>query len=264
MQSTATGFVTDINVPFDRSTAVASELEFEFIELFMEGRFARTAIERDRETYRDLLEQNDLDLIVHLPFSLDIGSPFERVRDASVAELADCLQIASELGATKAVVHPTAAVWDKAWDASELRPLIVESISRLTETARECDIELCAENIFGTAFTLAEIDALLEATDVSMTLDTGHARITGYTGEELSSFVTEYADRISHVHLNDSRYPEDEHLPFGSGTVDFAALFDTLRQCEWGGTLSLEVHTDNLEYIRASKRNFDAVWQSVE
>lgn len=264
MQSMPRGFVTDIGVPFEESVTVAQQEEFDFIELFMEGRFAREQLIENLETHQKQLEETNLSLVVHLPFSLDIGSPFDRIREASVSELSDCLATAAQLDAEKAVVHPTANVWEKAYDAEELRPIIVESIRELHRTASGHDIELCAENIFGTAFTIGNFDTLLAETDTSMTLDTGHARISGYTRDRLSEFVKRYSDRISHVHLNDSRYPEDEHLPFGSGTVDFRSLFETLQRTDWTGTLSLEVHTQNLEYIVASKQQLDTVLGSLQ
>jgi sugar phosphate isomerase/epimerase len=262
MQSIPRGFVTDIGVPFKKSITIAQEEEFDFIELFMEGRFTREQLIENLDTYQRHLEETDLSLVVHLPFSLDIGSPFDRIREASIAELSDCLATAARLDAEKAVVHPTANVWEKAYDAEELRPIIVKSIRELDRTASGHNIELCAENIFGTAFTIKDFDTLLAETDTSMTLDTGHARISGYTGERLSEFVTQYSDRISHVHLNDSRYPEDEHLPFGSGTVEFRYLFETLQRTDWNGTLSLEVHTQNLDYIVTSKQQLDGVLSS--
>jgi len=264
MQSIPCGFVTDIGVPFEDSATLAQQEQFDFIELFMEGRFARERLIENLETYRKQLEETNLSLVVHLPFSLDIGSPFGRIREASVTELSDCLATAARLGAEKAVVHPTANVWKKAYDAEELHPIIVDSIRELYQTASDHDIELCAENIFGTTFTIGDFDTLLAETDTAMTLDTGHARISGYTGDRLSEFVTRYSDRISHVHLNDSRYPEDEHLPFGSGTVDFRSLFETLQRTDWNGTLSLEVHTQNLEYIVASKQQLDTVLASLQ
>ena len=263
MDSIPLGFVTDIGVPFEESVTVAQQQEFDFIELFMEGRFSREKLIENIETYQDLLDETDLSVVVHLPFSLDIGSPFHRVRDASIEELSDCLATAARLDAKKAVVHPTANVWDKAYHIEELRPIIIDSINELHRTAASQDIELCAENIFGTAFTIDAFDNLLTETNTSMTLDTGHARISGYTGNQLREFVTQYSDRISHVHLNDSRYLEDEHLPFGSGSVDFHYLFETLQRCQWNGTLSLEVHTENLDYVVISKEQLDTVLASL-
>jgi sugar phosphate isomerase/epimerase len=263
MQSIQCGFVTDLDIPFTESVTVAHQHEFDFIELFMEGPFANKELTKDLGPFRRQIVDTDLSLVVHLPFSLDIGSPFDRIREASVSELSDCLATAAQLDAEKAVVHPTANVWEKAYDAEELRPMIIESIRELDRTASDHGIELCAENLFGTAFTIENFDILLAETDTSMTLDTGHARISGYIGDQLSEFVTQYSDRISHVHLNDSRYPEDEHLPFGSGNVDFRSVFETLQRNDWTGTLSLEVHTQNVEYIIASKQQLDAVLSSL-
>ena len=50
--------------------------------------------------------------------------------------------------------------------------------------------------------------------------------------------------------------PADEHVPFGSGTIDFHAIFDTLPD-DWDGTLSLEVFTLDYGYIETSKTYLD-------
>jgi sugar phosphate isomerase/epimerase len=91
-----------------------------------------------------------------------------------------------------------------------------------------------------------------------MTLDTGHARVSGLDSAEIASFVGEHADRISHFHLNDTRGPSDEHLPFGAGTIDFEVIFDALPD-DWEGTMSLEVFTLDFDYIGASKERLDAL-----
>ncbi|WP_254535992.1 sugar phosphate isomerase/epimerase family protein [Halomarina litorea] len=73
----------------------------------------------------------------------------------------------------------------------------------------------------------------------------------------MANFAAAHGERISHFHLNDTRRARDEHLPFGSGTIDFAAIFDALG--DWTGTLSLEVFTLDFEYVATSKERLDAL-----
>jgi sugar phosphate isomerase/epimerase len=252
------GFVTQQSMDTGAALAAAGRLGFDHVEILMDGDDHRTALadEERRAAVREALADGGLDLLVHLPFPVDVGSPHEHVRTGAVAELAACVETAAALGAEKAVVHPTSEAWSSAWDRADVRPHVEASIADLVERAAPHDVELCAENIFDSAFTIETFDRLLAATDVSMTLDTGHARVTGWTAAETAAFVADHADRVSHVHLNDNRVRQDEHVVFGSGTIDFGTLLDGFPD-DWTGTLSLEVFTDSVDDLAVSKRRLD-------
>ena len=89
-----------------------------------------------------------------------------------------------------------------------------------------------------------------------MTLDTGHARMNGMDSGAMAEFLDTHGDRVGHLHLNDSRLPKDEHLPFGAGTIDFERVFEPLRD-GWTGTFSLEVFTDDWGYLETSVDRLD-------
>lgn len=88
----------------------------------------------------------------------------------------------------------------------------------------------------------AEIEALLEHTDVGICFDTGHALVGGGDPLEVMQMC---GDRIEHLHLKDvdpallarvrsGELPLDEawaagiFCPFGEGAVDFAAVLERL------------------------------------
>lgn len=250
------GFVTQLPMALDRQLAFAGEAGFEYVEILMDGPTTYRRLADRADAIRETLADGGLDLLVHLPFPTDIGSPYPGVRNGAVTTQRRCLDVAADLGAEKAVLHPETAAWDVAWAHEDVRGHIDESVASLTGYAAENGIEICAENIFGSAYTIETIDQLLAATDASMTLDTGHARVTGYDAADTAAFVAEHGDRISHVHLNDTRTPQDEHLPFGAGTIEFGTIFDAFAD-DWAGTLSLEVGTDSMEYLRHSKDALD-------
>jgi sugar phosphate isomerase/epimerase len=254
-----TGFVTQMGMGHETALDVAAENGFDFVEVMMDGASERTRLDTDADAVQSALTTHGLDLLVHLPFGgFDLGSPFEHVRAGSVQELAAAVDTAADLGAEKAVVHPTTNAWSAAWDDSDLRANVVDSLRTLDDHATDAGVELCAENIPRSVFRTHEFPQLLEETDVSMTLDTGHARMDGRDSAGIAAFAGRFANRISHVHLNDTRQPKDEHLPFGAGNIDFAAIFDALGD-GWTGTLSLEVFTHDVEYLAVSKRRLDAL-----
>jgi inosose dehydratase len=102
-----------------------------------------------------------------------------------------------------------------------------------------------------------EIEALLDAVDVGLCLDTGHA---AYAGVDPVALYRRYADRIPYLHLKDvdpavrARAVEELDFwqavsagvfcPLGSGMVDFPALAAALREHGFDGWATVEQDRD--------------------
>ncbi|WP_135806388.1 sugar phosphate isomerase/epimerase family protein [Halorussus marinus] len=250
------GFVTSVASELDRQLNFAAAGDFDYVEVLMDGPHAHETLASRASDVRATLADHGLDLVVHLPFPTDIGSPYPGVRDGAIETQRTCIDVAADLGAEKGVLHPESSAWEVAWEDAALRDHIDASVADLTAYGADRGLEICAENIFDSAYTIEHIDRLLANTDASMTLDTGHARVTGYDAADTAAFVADHADRISHVHLNDTRRPADEHLPFGAGNLDFEPIFEAFPS-GWTGTLSLEIGTRSLEYLEYSRSHLD-------
>jgi sugar phosphate isomerase/epimerase len=246
------GFVTQVGMDYEEAFERADAFGLDFVELMMDGAHERTRLDPDR--VRE--SAGDLAIAVHLPFTLDIASPFEHVREGAVRELRAAIETAVECGAEKGVVHASTDAWSPAWENEDLHEHLLASIRELDDFAREHDFEVCVENIPGDFFTSESFPWLFEETNANMTLDTGHARMNGLDADAMARLLNAHGERISHLHLNDTRRPEDEHLPFGAGTIDFERVFEPLRD-DWTGTLSLEVFTLDWHYIETSVRRLD-------
>ncbi|WP_224269282.1 sugar phosphate isomerase/epimerase family protein [Haloprofundus salinisoli] len=254
-----TGYVTQMNMDLDAAIEAAAEYEFDYVEVMMDGDTERRRLDERDDDVRRALDDRELDLMVHLPFGgIDLGSPFEHVRAGSVAEQKAAIDAAASLGAEKGVLHPTTDAWSPAWDTSSLRNNALESVRELVAYANEREFEICAENIPRSIFRTHEFSQLLAETEASMTLDTGHARMDGRDSGGIASVVEEHGNRISHVHLNDTRQAADEHLPLGAGDLDFERILGAFPD-DWTGTLSLEVFTFGFDYIETSKRHLDVL-----
>jgi sugar phosphate isomerase/epimerase len=192
--------------------------------------------------------------VVHLPYQVDLCSPYERIREATHRELEDCIEAADCVGARKAILHARTDAWRLAYDDDELRRELVERILDLDSYAEHAGVELCVENLAGDFFRLDQEFPRLLDRGVSMAFDTGHAYVDGFDADDQARFLREHRESVSHVHLNDTRRDdEDEHLPLGAGTVDFDALLEPLRT-DWSGTLALDVRTDDWDYVEESAR----------
>ncbi len=234
----------------------ADELGYDFVEFYMDGASERTAL--DIAGLRDATAAAGLDVLVHLPFvDLDLGTPRETVRAASIQEHRACLDTAAELGAKKAVLHASTHATPPEWGESTTKPRILASVRELTAYGAANGIEICVENLPDVVYAIDEIDDIVTETDASLTLDTGHARVSGYDAAETAAFLESNLNRVSHIHVNDSRGPKDEHLPVGSGTTDFATIFEPLFG-RWEGTISVEAYTFDKEYMQLSKAKLDA------
>ncbi|MDZ7745176.1 MAG: sugar phosphate isomerase/epimerase family protein [Halobacteriales archaeon] len=253
------GFVTTSGMEWREAIDVAADLDLDFVELWMDGPTAHTKLADQTDDIAATAVDAGVELLCHLPFPLDIGSPYDPVRTASIDVLKESIRIAAAAGAQKGVVHPRSVAYSGAWTDDEIRDAVYKSIREVHRYGTEVDLEVCPENLFESRFTIHSMPALLSETPAKMTLDTGHARVAGMSDDELLGFVDEYASQISHIHLNETRHDADEHLPLGMGTMPFAQLLTQLRGVDWDGTVSMEVMTGDTDYLEMSKQKLDAL-----
>lgn len=259
MSAVRTGYVTQTHtgdVSWRESVDEGARIGFDFVELYMDGATERTKL--DTEAVESRVSEENLDFLVHLPFAdLEIGSPRGSVREGSLDEQRTCIETAADMGAEKAVLHASSHATPPEWSTEEIAPLLLESVRELDEFAEERGVEICVENLPGVLFTIHDFDRVFAETEASMTLDTGHARVDGMDAEDIADFLDSHDERVSHVHVNDSRRPADEHVPTGSGNLDFETALAPLRE-GWSGTVSIEVYTFDFDYVELSKQKLDS------
>lgn len=253
------GFVTQVGMDYREAFERAEAFGLDFVEVMMDGAHERTRLAGETDRVAERADDHGIDLVVHLPFALDIASPFEHVREGAVRELRAAIETAVDCGAEKGVVHAGTSAWPPAWEHDELHEHLFVSVRELDGFARGRDFEVCVENLPGEFFPAGSFPRLFAGTDASMTLDTGHARMNGFGSAEMATFLDTHRDRVSHLHLNDTRRAKDEHLPFGAGTIDFERVLEPLGE-NWSGTLSLEVFTLDWRYVETSVRRLDELF----
>lgn len=257
MRSMQRGFSALGKERFDVPIKRAGEYGFDFVELTMND-YDPSVVHDNAEEIKKQAESRGVDIIVHLPHGDTthmIGSSNKRVRNESIAQMKNCIEVAGEINAKKAVLHTDSAN----------APLLIENgnmttlaavLSELDNYGAEYDVEICAENMRARRPTLDDFSELANLTDISITVDTGHARTSGYDDEQIGEFLSSNGHIVSHIHLNDTRGPVDEHLPFGSGTVDFKRILGYLPK-DWSGTVTLEVNTYDYDYVEFSLAKLD-------
>lgn len=248
-----TGFTAigskDIGAAFE--TAEGST--FDFVEIQMDD-WDRQWLEQNGDHLQEMASEATAEMLVHLPYGAEnesVAASNPAVRTVSVDRFQSCIETAAAVGAEKGVLHVETDD-DSPHLANDGREDdLAETLRDLDQFARSRAFTLCVENLPGRYPHLDDLETLAETTNLRFTVDTGHAKVNGYTDGGIARFVDQYGDRISHFHLNDTRKPADEHLPFGAGTVDFDQIFGALP-ASWNGTLTAEIKTLDYDYITFS------------
>ena len=75
--------------------------------------------------------------------------------------------------------------------------------------------------------------------DLHLALDLGHLMVTGERRPEEA--IREFAPRLATVAIEDMKKGVHEHLPLGEGDMEFAPIFEALREVNYQGLLSVEL-----------------------
>lgn len=205
--------------------------------------------EVDKEQLQRDLKENNLELVVHLPFRQPLATTVEEFNQAQRKYLGRMIEFSSELGAEKAVVHPNLRFGQ---DKGEVRETVKEQMQEINKLGERNGVEICFENIpFEESKTadLMEFGEIIDELGLSMCFDNGHA--FAETGEdEIKEFLEKYSRLVSHLHVQDTREGEDLHIPVGSGEFDFEILGEHFQGFD--GTACLEVYTGDRDYQKLS------------
>ena len=96
------------------------------------------------------------------------------------------------------------------------------------------DYRNCRE-LFSQSWEFLEV-LNLDSPSLKFCLDTGHGNMTRNTGELIDTL----APWLSYVHLADNHGMDDDHVPYGRGTVAWEEVFDRLGAVGSGFTFCVE------------------------
>jgi inosose dehydratase len=142
-----------------------------------------------------------------------------------------------------------------------------DRVNDAVERCRSRDVPVVFHHHAGTYVeSPAEIEALLEYTDVGVCYDTGHALVGGGDPVEVARLCR---GRTEHVHLKDVDPVTLSYCPFGEGAVDFDAVLVELSGYDGWTVLEQDriavrvedlagvraVEASNLEFLRSRDGN---------
>jgi sugar phosphate isomerase/epimerase len=222
-------------------------IKIEYVEIIREYPY--------HEIDSDLVNSYRFKTTVHSPLSdMNIASLNESIKNASVKEIKDSIDLASEIDASVVVVHPGHMAFLAREFPDELMETSLKSLKECSKYAVEQDITLCVENMPDMEGMICKnLDELYELTqkiNASMTLDVGHANNMGLSIDEMLKY-----GNIGHIHLSDNDGSFDNHDAIGSKDIDFKSLFKGLKKYNFEGICVIEVKKqdeilESLDYIK--------------
>lgn len=245
-----------------------SELGFDYMEVAMDPPQAHfRMIQEHQEELLRSLERHRMGIICHLPTFVSTADLTKSIRESSLKETLGSLEVAADLGALKVVLHPSIIGGLGVFIIEQAREYAMSSLEAVVERADQLGVVLCLENMFPRSNSLVEPGDFLEVfkkfSNLKMTLDTGHAKLGSPGDKRALEFIKNFADRIDHIHANDNLGKEDNHLPIGTGTIDFEKIVMALKGIGYDGTITLEVFSRDRDYLRMSKEKLGAMFESL-
>ncbi len=238
---------------------------FDYLELTLDAPMAHyTDVRRQAAEIRRRLDRHGMDLVCHLPTFVSTADLTASIRRASVAEVIGSLEAAAGLGARKAVLHPPTASGLGCLVPELTRTYALESLSEIHEAAERLGVLLCVENMIAPAGGFTEPEDFTEIfsrfPDLRLTLDTGHANLSGRPGSRALRFIKAHGDRLGHIHASDNRGKGDDHIPVGSGNVPFGKIARAIQGCGYDETITLEIFTEDRTYLATSREKLAALF----
>jgi len=154
------------------------------------------------------------------------------------------IELLAYLGGRALVVHPVVLSEPAFCGEKPSTHPDVPFIRDLAAAAADQGVYLALENIHARAFldrTLDAVDTFDDRGGLGICIDLGHAEMRrGEPNESPADLIHDYGKVLLHLHVHDVRDGRD-HVPLGTGSLDYAAVAEALREVNFEGTAALEI-----------------------
>ncbi len=252
---------------------VVDELEkiaamgFDYLELTMDPPQAHyKTIRQQKNSILKALNSHSMSLICHLPTFVSTADLTDSIREASLLEMFKSMEVAADLSAQKVVLHPGYIGGLGLYVKETALALANESLVSIIGRAQALGLRVCLENMFPKCQAFFEPDdfedILQQFPHLTLTLDTGHANIGDQGGRRTLDFIKKFGPRIGHLHISDNLGERDDHIPVGSGAIDFSKIIHALKDCGYDDTATLEIFSADRLELKKSRDRFDEMLRS--
>ena len=250
--------------PVADELADIAALGFDYLELTMDPPQAHyTVIRQQMNSILSDLASQSMKIICHLPTFVSTADLTDSIREASLQEMFNSLEVAVELGSQKVVLHPGHIGGLGVYVKETALAHANQSLASIIGRAQALGLCVCLENMFPKCRAFFEppdfVEILQRFPDLKLTLDTGHANIGTRGGRRILEFIEKFGHRIGHLHVSDNLGERDDHIPVGTGTIDFIKIVQALKQYGYDDTATLEIFSEDRRELKKSRDRFDNI-----
>lgn len=181
----------------------------------------------------------------HAPFiDVDISSLDPQHRKYSQEQLMIAAEAAAIMEVRHLVIHPGP---DKTLNFSveERMQRLRNAADILSMVAQKCQklkVGLVLENMlphlpFGSSSDMLWIIGAMDSLNITTCLDTGHAILSG----DIYNILYKLSGHLQVIHANDNYGTSDDHLPPGTGCIDWQRVLFELTETNFHGGIILEL-----------------------
>jgi sugar phosphate isomerase/epimerase len=188
-------------------------------------------------------ESLDLELTVHAPFvDNNIASPNPIFRRMFLKRLEKSILYASQLDCRLWVFHPGLKTGISYFYPGLDWQLNLDSVHELQEIAGRYGVKIAIENVPEPyLFLLKNVQDFERfysdfGEDLPLVLDVGHANLIHQTQD----FITQFSEKLVHVHASDNDGTGDLHLSIGHGNIDWRKVTAALKESGFNGVVMIE------------------------
>ena len=236
-----------LSEPFISLIEHLQHLDIKYIELPDEGLHSLNV--RRVKKLKEIAETFDLDFVIHAPWAgINIATPSPSLRRAVLKRLEKSIVYAGKLGCSLWLFHPGSRTGlshiypEKDWQ------LNLESVRTLLNISRRENVKIAIENTpepFPSLMkNVDEFNRFYEdlEDDLGMVLDVAHANLNN----QIQDFLTQFPNKIVHIHVSDNDGVSDLHLGIGYGTVNWNHFAKLVKTANYSNLLVIE-STNHIE-----------------
>ena len=246
------------------------KLGFDYAEIGIEEPLATPKIlAHQKKRILRTLSDNGMFAIGHSAYWVQFGSTHEKARRGWIEEAKDMIRVASQLKLGLLNFHfygKLGRVGDTQESVNTFLDNFSNAMNELCKFSKAKGIQLMLENVpvedHGTG-GIGNFSHVMESVpQLNCHLDIAHAFIEGGMSR-IKSYLTRFNERLVHIHIHDNHGELDEHLPLGSGNINFKRVVKWLQEIEYTRTITFEVFTSYRDAKR-SREYFKKLWNQTE
>ncbi len=235
--------------PFSSLIERLRKVNVRHVEVLDEG--LHTLNSKRVKALRSVAQSYDLKLTVHSPFAdINIASPSPVLRRTILRRLEKSISHASQLDCRLWVFHPGLKTGVSYFYPGLDWQLNMESVRVLLKVARKHGVKIAIENVpephpflMKSVQDFSRFYSELDE-DIGLVLDIGHANLN----HQIQEFITQFSDKIVHMHVSDNDGVQDIHLGLGYGTVNWKTVAEAIKKIGYSGVIILE----SVEHVEES------------